>query len=268
MNENAIAEKLFGNIEELTAMILVNTYTSHHTILNDLEDYQDSIHANLLAMLLNRVELELSVDRLNELSLDYDQLNKLAEDGLHLEEIVELLAVYRRELITYIQKECSENQYTISVCNQINNKIMIVFDEAIRQTTRDYNSRHLDHLKIIQKELLNLSAPIVPIKANVSVIPLIGTFTPERSEAILNETIPKVADANVDKLIIDFSGVYNFDTYVASQLIVIFDTLKLLGINPILSGMRPEMAQTTIQLGVNLNEYPIYSNVKKALEHI
>lgn len=97
-------------------------------------------------------------------------------------------------------------------------------------------------------------------------MPLIGEFTDSRAIYLSTEVIPRVVDLNIEQLVIDFSGIHNFDTNVAQQIFRIRDVLQLLGIQPVLTGIRPVIAQTAVSLGINMNEMRTYGTVKEFLE--
>ncbi len=69
----------------------------------------------------------------------------------------------------------------------------------------------------------------------------------------------------VDSLLIDLSGVPIVDTMVANQIFSLIEGLKLIGVKASLSGVRPEIAQTSVQLGIDFMSIPIYSSIERAL---
>ncbi|MBM7634192.1 STAS domain-containing protein [Geomicrobium sediminis] len=143
-----------------------------------------------------------------------------------------------------------------------------IFDQVIANSTEYHNSQHKLRLLKLEEELLELSAPIVPIKEHIFVLPIVGVMSDERATHILNQVVPEIANKNAEVLIIDFSGIHLLDTYAASRIFTITETLNLLGIRTIITGVRPEMAQTTVQLGVKLIHLEVYRDVKTALEKL
>ena len=98
-------------------------------------------------------------------------------------------------------------------------------------------------------------------------MPLIGELQEERANYITTEVLPKVAGMGVEILILDFSGIKSFDTYVAHHLFHISDILQLLGIDTIITGINPHLAQVAVQLGIEIR-IKTYKNVQQALEKI
>jgi rsbT co-antagonist protein RsbR len=97
---------------------------------------------------------------------------------------------------------------------------------------------------------------------------LVGDIDTLRASIIKEQTLTKANHLKLDTLIIDLSGVLIIDTMVANELMQIMNAaLELLGIKPILSGLRPELAQTIVQLRIDLKNTPTYGNLQQALHN-
>jgi rsbT co-antagonist protein RsbR len=119
-----------------------------------------------------------------------------------------------------------------------------------------------------QKEMAELSAPVVPIKEGVAVLPLIGSLDSYRAHYILENVIPRIAEEKVNYLIADFSGLHNIDLDIARYLFQIENVLRLLGITTIITGLRPKLAQTAVLGGIDLTSLKTFATVKQAVENI
>lgn len=119
-----------------------------------------------------------------------------------------------------------------------------------------------------QVELLNLSAPIVPVLEDVVVLPLIGVIDSYRVAHILNNVIPRVAEKNVNHVVIDFSGVLTIDDQIAQSIQQIGGTLKLMGIHVVIAGLRPDLVQVIVHSGIDMLDTDVYATVKQALESL
>lgn len=119
-----------------------------------------------------------------------------------------------------------------------------------------------------QAELLNLSAPIVPVLEDVVVLPLVGVIDSYRIAHILNNVIPRVAEKSVHHVVIDFSGVLTIDAHIAQSIQQIGGTLKLMGIHVVIAGLRPDLVQTIVQSGIDMLDADVYATVKQALESV
>lgn len=138
------------------------------------------------------------------------------------------------------------------------------FDQLNREFTEQYYLLTKERLSA-QQELINeLGAPVIPIVDAIAVLPLIGEIDTYRAKEILNGTPSKCISKNITHLFIDLSGVSLLDTMVAQQIYQLISTLNLLGIQSTISGIRPEVAQTSIQLGLDFSQVSTHSTLKQA----
>lgn len=103
-----------------------------------------------------------------------------------------------------------------------------------------------------QVALAELSTPLIPINDQVMVMPLIGTIDAQRAQQIIATLLQGIADNRAQVAILDITGVPVVDTQVANALIQAAQSVALLGAQVILTGIRPEVAQTLVGLGVDL----------------
>ncbi|HJZ50359.1 MAG TPA: substrate-binding domain-containing protein [Roseiflexaceae bacterium] len=112
-----------------------------------------------------------------------------------------------------------------------------------------------------------LSTPIIPISDQIMVLPLIGTIDSARAHQIMESMLTTISQRQAAVLIIDITGVAVVDTSVAHHLLQAARAAQLLGTLVILVGISPEVAQTVVQLGVDLSGIPTYSSLQFGLEH-
>jgi len=105
-----------------------------------------------------------------------------------------------------------------------------------------------------QQELLELSTPVVQLWQNVLALPLIGTLDSARTQVVMESLLQKIVDTGALIAIIDITGVPTVDTLVAQHLLKTVAAARLMGADCIISGIRPQIAQTIVHLGVNLEE--------------
>lgn len=119
----------------------------------------------------------------------------------------------------------------------------------------------------IQKTALQeLSAPLLPIFDGISVMPLIGTIDTERAKLIMENLLIGVVKNRSDVVLIDITGVPIVDTMVAHHIIQASDAVRLVGCQAMLFGIRPEIAQTIVNLGIELDQVITTSTMKKGME--
>jgi len=105
-----------------------------------------------------------------------------------------------------------------------------------------------------QQELLELSTPVVKLWDGVLALPLIGTLDSARTQVVMENILQKIVDTGAIIAIIDITGVPTVDTLVAQHLMKTIAAARLMGADCIISGIRPQIAQTIVHLGVNLED--------------
>ncbi len=117
--------------------------------------------------------------------------------------------------------------------------------ESFQKTREDVISRQ-------QQELLELSTPVVRLWDNILALPLIGTLDSARTQIVMQNLLDAIVQTRSDFAIIDITGVPLVDTLVAQHLLKTVAAARLMGADCLISGIRPQIAQTIIHLGVDL----------------
>jgi rsbT co-antagonist protein RsbR len=146
----------------------------------------------------------------------------------------------RRE-IRDIEELCRE----IWVTTALLDKLGLYTTEAYLHSRESIISRQ-------QQELMELSTPVVQLWDNVVALPLIGTLDSERTQVVMENLLEKVVETGAKIAIIDITGVPTVDTLVAQHLLKTVAAARLMGADCIISGIRPQIAQTIVHLGINL----------------
>jgi rsbT co-antagonist protein RsbR len=105
-----------------------------------------------------------------------------------------------------------------------------------------------------QREMMELSTPVVQLWDDILALPLIGTLDSERTQVVMESLLQKIVETGASISIIDITGVPTVDTLVAQHLLKTVAAARLMGADCIISGIRPQIAQTIVHLGVNLSE--------------
>jgi rsbT co-antagonist protein RsbR len=103
-----------------------------------------------------------------------------------------------------------------------------------------------------QQELLELSTPVVTLWDGVLALPLIGTLDSARTQVVMESLLQRIVDSGAGIAIIDITGVPTVDTLTAQHLLKTIAAARLMGADCIISGIRPQIAQTIVHLGVEL----------------
>ncbi len=105
-----------------------------------------------------------------------------------------------------------------------------------------------------QEEMLELSTPVVTLWDGIVALPLIGTLDSARTQIVMESLLQAIVQTNSRFAIIDITGVPTVDTLVAQHLLKTITAARLMGAECILSGIRPQIAQTIVHLGINLQD--------------
>jgi rsbT co-antagonist protein RsbR len=103
-----------------------------------------------------------------------------------------------------------------------------------------------------QQEMLELSTPVVQLWDGILALPLIGTLDSARTQVVMENLLQQIVDTGASIAIIDITGVPTVDTLVAQHLLKTVAAARLMGADCIISGIRPQIAQTIVHLGVEL----------------
>jgi rsbT co-antagonist protein RsbR len=117
-----------------------------------------------------------------------------------------------------------------------------------------------------QQELLELSTPVVKLWQDVLALPLIGTLDSARTQVVMESLLEKIVETGAAIAIIDITGVPTVDTLVAQHLLKTIAAARLMGADCIISGIRPQIAQTIVHLGVNLEDVMTKATLADAFE--
>ena len=144
-----------------------------------------------------------------------------------------------------------------------------IIDLYIDSYTAYFVSYKEELLKSHRETVDELSVPIIPIAEKVCILPVVGNVDTYRAKKIREKTLQRVKELKAEKLIIDISGVPYVDTAVVNHLFKIVKGIKLLGCSTILTGISAEIADTMIELGIEIdNELKTRSDLQQALQDI
>lgn len=119
-----------------------------------------------------------------------------------------------------------------------------------------------------QDDLLEISTPVVSLWQGILALPIIGTLDSERTQVMMESLLKRIVETESDVAIIDITGVSAVDTLVAQHLIKTVTAARLMGAECIISGIRPQIAQTIVHLGVDLGDSIVTkSSLSSAFAH-
>jgi rsbT co-antagonist protein RsbR len=134
------------------------------------------------------------------------------------------------------------------------------------ESVEAYQKTRESVIKRQQEELLELSTPVVKLWDGVLAVPLIGTLDSERTQVVMENLLTTIVETGSEIALVDITGVPTVDTLVAQHLIKTVTATRLMGADCIISGIRPQIAQTIVHLGVDLSDVTTRSTLADAFE--
>lgn len=132
-------------------------------------------------------------------------------------------------------------------------------------TVRTFQASREAVIRRQQDELLELSTPVVKLWDGVLALPMIGTLDSQRTQVVMESLLQRIVDTGSEVAIIDITGVPTVDTLVAQHLLKTVTAIRLMGADCIISGVRPQIAQTIVHLGLDLQGIVTKANLADAL---
>ena len=111
---------------------------------------------------------------------------------------------------------------------------------------------------------MELSTPVVELWPGILALPLIGTLDSERTQVVMESLLQRIVETGSSIAVIDITGVPTVDTLVAQHLLKTVSAAQLMGADCIISGIRPQIAQTIVHLGINLSAVATKANLSDA----
>lgn len=202
-----------------------------------------------------------SEEKFHERAVDFSE--KIVRLGWPLTMITEGLRVFGQIVERGMQRAGAIDQHSyIDFTAEINNWMFPMYKTITEAYTTSWE-RTVSLQKIALQEL---SAPLIPVFDKISVMPLVGTIDTERAKQIMENLLEGVVSHRAEVVLIDITGVPVVDTMVAHHIIQAAEAVRLVGAKCTIVGIRPEIAQTIVNLGINLEDVTTTSTMKKGVE--
>lgn len=157
----------------------------------------------------------------------------------------------KKPLFASLRKEAGRDADVFAVdvwtANELIDKLGLHTTEAFLKSREETIARQ-------QQDMLELSTPVVKLWEGVLALPMIGTLDSARTQVVMETLLQRIVETGAEIAIIDITGVPTVDTLVAQHLLKTVTAARLMGADCIISGIRPQIAQTIVHLGVNLGE--------------
>ncbi len=261
ISENAvqIAEKIITNMQKS------NSYVSlqQSSRMNDYEALQQSI--SFIRLIGDAVSGKIT-DTKSTIFEWGENVGMLAvHSGQPLDVSLESTSYYREVIWNFIKEEGSLQSMSLDSVLHISATINPMIDHAVQAFSKSYVNNYREITQKFHLSLQELSVPVVPLFPGVGVLPVVGDIDTNRAKLLLESTLEQCLENEITSLVIDLSGVSYIDTMVAHRLFQLVSTLKLLGVKTTLTGLSPEIAQTSVSLNLNFEEITLKGNLLQAL---
>ena len=130
----------------------------------------------------------------------------------------------------------------------------LLLDKLGLYTTEVYQKTREEVIRRQQEDMLELSTPVVKLWDGILALPMIGTLDSARTQVVMESLLSKIVETGSAIAVIDITGVPTVDTLTAQHLLKTVTAARLMGAECIISGVRPQIAQTIVHLGVDLGD--------------
>ncbi len=192
-----------------------------------------------------------------------DLSSRRAKDGYTPRETASFVFSLKQPLFSALRSEFGANAQALA--DEIWLATLLI-DELGLLTTDAFQKAREEVITRQQKELLELSTPVVRLWDNILALPLIGTLDSARTQVVMQNLLEAIVQTRSDYAIIDITGVPVVDTLVAQHLLKTVAAARLMGADCLISGIRPQIAQTIIHLGVDLSEVTTKATLADAFD--
>lgn len=182
--------------------------------------------------------------------------------GFSSSETATFIFSFKEPLFDRLRKECGQDVNSLAnevwLATEFLDKLGLIAVQSFQRAREEVINRQ-------QEELLELSTPVVKMWDGILALPMIGTLDSARTQVVMESLLQRIVETGSEIAIIDITGVPTVDTLVAQHLLKTVTAIRLMGADCIISGVRPQIAQTIVHLGVDLQGVTTKANLADAL---
>lgn len=246
-NSDKIVQMWMSKLEELKK----ENYTIHIS-----DELYESTNREFVNVIFRSIQNSGSTEEVEAFS------EKIINLGWPLSYVTDGLQIFRRVTVDFIltsSADLIDTNYIYSVLSSVDDWI----EPIIRLLVNEYTGSWEQIVSLQRVALQELSAPLIPVMDRITIMPLIGTIDTERAKLIMENLLQGTINHNSEVVLIDITGVPVVDTMVAHHIIQAAEAVHLIGAKCILVGIRPEIAQTIVNLGIDLSDFSTKSSLQK-----
>ncbi len=171
------------------------------------------------------------------------------QQGFSPSQVALFIFSLKKPLFSLLREEYGGDSQTVAAeimtANDLIDRLGLLTTEAFQKAREEIIIRQ-------QQEMMELSTPVVKLWEGILALPLIGTLDSARTQVVMENLLQRIVETGSAIAIIDITGVPTVDTLVAQHLLKTVAAIRLMGADCIISGIRPQIAQTIVHLGVDL----------------
>jgi rsbT co-antagonist protein RsbR len=185
-----------------------------------------------------------------------------AQQGFSSDETATFIFSFKKPLFARLREELGKNAEEMAdetwEANELLDKLGLHTIQIFQKAREAVISRQ-------QEELLELSTPVVKLWDGILALPMIGTLDSARTQVVMESLLQRIVDTGSEIAIIDITGVPTVDTVTAQHLLKTVTAIRMMGADCIISGIRPQIAQTIVHLGIDLQGVTTKATLADAL---
>jgi rsbT co-antagonist protein RsbR len=182
--------------------------------------------------------------------------------GFSSDETATFIFSFKKPLFSRLKQELGKDADVVAEETWLATELL---DTMGLLTVRAFQKTREEVINRQQEEMLELSTPVVKLWEGVLALPMIGTLDSARTQVVMESLLQAIVDSGAELAIIDITGVPTVDTLVAQHLLKTVTAIRLMGADCIISGVRPQIAQTIVHLGVDLQGVTTKATLADAL---
>ncbi|EAF0292186.1 STAS domain-containing protein [Listeria monocytogenes] len=202
---------------------------------------------------------------------DFESIGKRRfNDKTDIRKIHQHMSEVEKYIITslVIWKETENVFYSDADIIQFMLAIKDTLSSIQQQLLEGFMQENRNQVAAQRKEIIQLSTRIIPITDSIGVLPIVGSLDDDRGYFMKEKAVESADKLNLDTIVIDFSSAVLKDDFATKHMEDMIQSFKLIGLVPILSGMRPSFAQRTIQVGSNISKLESFGSLEQALTNL
>ncbi|MFO1019689.1 MAG: STAS domain-containing protein [Planctomycetales bacterium] len=184
------------------------------------------------------------------------------QQGFTSDQTATFIFSFKKPLFKQLREDCGKDADALATevwtATELLDKLGLLTVQAYQKTREELIQRQ-------QEEMLELSTPVVKMWDGILALPMIGTLDSARTQVVMESLLQKIVETGSEIAIIDITGVPTVDTLVAQHLLKTVTAIRLMGADCIISGVRPQIAQTIVHLGVDLQGITTKATLADAL---